>query len=210
MIASASRNLLSITTILPRSICCTSPEISSRIAVTTSVVLAIGVLLVLIQCESRVAQLSQAKGPFRTAARLENHGVLIRNGHDASPHPAHSCHLHVDVAADELCPMPMPTDRPLDAGARDFEHVAVAQRAFSVQPLLQRPADPAAGFDRDLPWRTVDSDLNERPVRRAADPKVGQIEAQRFEPAAEGLDETLSEHGKKSAGRTSPASRGGM
>ncbi|OLB50545.1 MAG: hypothetical protein AUI08_05305 [Gemmatimonadetes bacterium 13_2_20CM_2_65_7] len=76
--------------------------------------------------------------------------------------------------------------------------------------MLQRSADPAAVLDRDQPWRTVDSDLDERPVRRTADAKIGQIEAHRLEPAAEGLDETLSEHGKKSAGRTSPASRLGM
>jgi hypothetical protein len=42
--------------------------------------------------------------------------------------------------------------------------------------------------------------LDERPVRRAADAQVGQIEAQRFQPGPKGLDETLSKHGKKKRG----------
>jgi hypothetical protein len=39
--------------------------------------------------------------------------------------------------------------------------------------------------------------LDQRPVRRAADAEVGQIEAQRFQPDPKGLDETVGEHKKK-------------
>ena len=61
----------------------------------------------------------------------------------------------------------------------------------------QRPADTGAVLNGDGPWRAVDSDLDERAIRRAADAQVGQVEPQLRQPGPKGLDETLSEHEKK-------------
>ena len=93
--------------------------------------------------------------------------------------------------------MPVPAHGPFDPRARHLQHVAITKGTTGVEPLLQRPTDPAAVFDRDFPWRTVNADLNERPVRRTADAQVGQIEPHLLHAGSKGLDETFSEHKKK-------------
>jgi len=92
--------------------------------------------------------------------------------------------------------MPVPAHGPLDPRARHLQDIAIAQGAATIriEPLLEGSADPTAIVDRDVPWRTVNADLDERSVRRAADAQVGQVEPQRFQPGSEGLDKTLSEH----------------
>src|SRR2546422_8798932 len=190
----------------PRSSCFVF--VSSRIAETTSVAFAIYSPLVLIGDEPGVANLLDAKRALDTVFRSQDDRVLVRNRHNPCADPAHPRQFHPHIAAHELHPVTMPAHSPLDPRARHLQDIAIAQgaRSVRVEPLFERPADPAAVFDRDVPWRTVNADLDERSVRRPADAQVGQIEPQRFEPGSEGLDKTLSEHGKKSAGRTSPAS----
>src|SRR4051812_41863054 len=96
--------------------------------------------------------------------------------------------------------MPVPAHGSVDPRARHLQHVAMTEGtrpAVCVEPLFERPADSAAVFDRDVAGRTVDTDLDERSVRRPADSQVGQIEPQCFQPGSKGLDKTLSEHKKK-------------
>src|SRR5438105_13136614 len=82
--------------------------------------------------------------------------------------------------------------------------------AARIEPLLERAADPAAVFDRDVPRRTVNADLDERSVRRTADAQVGQVEPQCFEPGPKGLDKTLSEHEKKARAELRPLQDGNV
>src|SRR6266849_2523015 len=203
----------------PRSSCFVL--VSSRIAETTSVALAISVLspqssVFSIAAQARITDLVETVRPLGAALRRDHYRSLIRHRHDPGTYTTQTSDLYRHIPAHELHPVAMPTHGPLDPRARHLQDVAIAEGppppaapaapAVRVEPLLERPADPAAVFDRDVPWRTVNADLDERSVRRPADAQVGQIEPQRFEPGSEGLDKTLSEHGKKSAGRTSLAS----
>src|SRR6266496_313513 len=187
--------------------------VSSLIAETTSVVFAIirpQSSVIGLGDQPSVAGLIEAVRALGTTVRCQDHGILIRDSDDPCSDPSHPRQFHVHVAAYELRPMPVPAHGPLDPRARYLQDVAITQGTARIEPLFERSADPAAVFDRDVPWRTVNADLDERSVRRTADAQVGQIEPQCFQPGSEGLDKTLSEHGKKSAGRTSPASRWGM
>ena len=93
--------------------------------------------------------------------------------------------------------MAVPAHGPFDPRARHLQDIPIAQGTAYIEPLFERPTDLAAVFDRDVPWRTVNADLDERSIRRTADAQVGQIEPQCFEPGPKGLDKTLSEHKKK-------------
>src|SRR4051812_2918895 len=158
--------------------------VSSLIAETTSVVLAILVpqSSVVVGRQARIPHVRQSIFLLRSSLRLEDDRLCARYGHDARAHPPQSRQLRIDVAPHKAHPMAVPLQRPLDARARDLEHVAVAQGTTCIQPLFQCTAGTGAVLDRDVPWRTVDSDLNERSVRRAADAKVGEIEPQHFQP----------------------------
>src|SRR5207247_6170278 len=102
--------------------------------------------------------------------------------------------------------MPVPAHGPLDPRARHLQDIAIAQGAptIRIEPLLEGSADPTAIVYRDVPWRTVNADLDERSVRRTADAQVGQIEPQCVQPGSEGLDKTLSEHEKKARAELRP------
>src|SRR5256886_13558422 len=102
--------------------------------------------------------------------------------------------------------MPVPAHGPLDPRARHLQDIAIAQGAptIRIEPLLEGSADPTAIVDRDVPWRTVNADLDERSVRCTADAQVGQVEPQRVQPGSEGLDKTLSEHEKKARAELRP------
>src|SRR5437667_2948044 len=205
----ACRPSLSRSISSPRSSCFVL--VSSRIAETTSVALAISVLSPqssVLAGQASITDLVETVRPLGAALRRENDRSLIRHSHDPRTYPTQTSDLDLHIPAHELHPVAMPAHGPLDPRARHLQDIAIPQgaRSVRVEPLFECPADPAAVFDRDVPWRTVNADLDERSVRRPADAQVGQIEPQRFEPGSEGLDKTLSEHGKKSAGRTSPAS----
>ena len=106
--------------------------------------------------------------------------------------------------------MPVPAHGPLDPRARHLQDVAITQGTARIEPLFERSANPAAVFDRDVPWRTVNADLDERSVRRTADAQVGQVEPQCFEPGPKGLDKTLSEHEKKARAELRPLQDGNV
>src|SRR2546426_264523 len=187
--------------------------VSSRIAETTSVAFAISVLspqssVFSVAGQASITDVVETVRARGTALRRENYGLLIGHCHDPGTYTTQSSDLHLHIPAHELHPVAVPAHGPLNPPARHFQHIAITQGTARIQPLLERSADAAAVFDRDVPWRTVNADLDERPVRRTADAQVGQIEPQRLQPGPKGLDKTLSEHGKKSAGRTSPASGG--
>src|SRR2546426_3724411 len=203
----ACRPSLSRSISSPRSSCFVL--VSSRIAETTSVALAISVLspqssVFSFASQTGITDLFEPVRPLRAALRRENHRFLIRHRHDPGTDAAQSSDLHVHVAADELDPMAMPAHGPLDPRARHLQDIPIAQGTTRIEPLFERPADPAAVFDRDVPRRTVNADLDERSVRRTADAQVGQIEPQCFQPGPEGLDKTLSEHEKKERAELRP------
>src|SRR5439155_3868834 len=202
----ACRPSLSRSISSPRSSCFVL--VSSRIAETTSVAFAIPCpqsSVFGLGGQPGVAGLLEGVRALGATLRRQDHGILIGDSDDACSHPAHPRQLHIHVAAHELHPMAVPAHGPLDPRARHLQDIPIAQGTAHIKPLLERPTDPAAVFDRDVPWRTVNADLDERSVRRPADAQVGQIEPQRFEPGSEGLDMTLSAHAKISAGSTSPA-----
>src|SRR2546426_9036151 len=203
----ACRPSLSRSISSPRSSCFVL--VSSRIAETTSVAFAI-------RCpqssvfglggQPGVAGLVEAVRALGATLRCQDHGILIRDGDDSCSHAPHPRQLHVHVAAHELHPMAVPAHGPLDPRARHLQDIPLAEGAptVRVEPLFERAADPAAVFDRDVPRRTVNADLDERSVRRTADAQIGQIEPQCFEPGPEGLDKTLSEHEKKARAELRP------
>src|SRR6266436_3336028 len=209
----ACRPSLSRSISSPRSSCFVL--VSSRIAETTSVALAISVLspqssVFSFASQTGITDLVEPVRPLRAAVRRENHRFLIRHRHDPGTYAAQSSDLHVHVAADELDPMAMPAHGPLDPRARHLQDIPIAQGTARIEPLFERPADPAAVFDRDVPRRTVNADLDERSVRRTADAQVGQIEPQCFHPGPEGLDKTLSEHEKKARAELRPLQDGNV
>src|SRR6266436_4388276 len=183
----ACRPSLSRSISSPRSSCFVL--VSSRIAETTSVALAISVLspqssVFSFASQTGITDLVEPVRPLRAAVRRKNHRFLIRHRHDPGTYAAQSSDLHVHVAADELDPMAMPAHGPLDPRARHLQDIPITQGAATVrvEPLFDGSADPAAVFDRDVPRRTVNADLDERSVRRTADAQVGQIEPQCFHP----------------------------
>src|SRR3989449_1565915 len=203
----ACRPSLSRSISSPRSSCFVL--VSSRIAETTSVALAISVLspqssVFSFASQTGITDLFEPVRPLQAALRRENHCFLIRHRHDPGTYPAQSSDLHVHVAADELDPMAVPADGPPDPRARTHKDIPIAQGTTRIEPLFERPADTAAVFDRDVPRRTVNANLDERSVRRTADAQVGQIEPHCFQPGPEGLDKTLSEHEKKARAELRP------
>src|SRR5690349_5158080 len=93
----------------------------------------------------------------------------------------------------------MPAQRPLEPGTRHLEDVAVAERTIRIEPRLERAARRGTIVHGHPLRRSVplDAHLNKRPVRRAADLEVGQVQTQRRQPGPERLDETVGEHKKK-------------
>src|SRR6266540_561177 len=78
---------------------------------------------------------------------LEHHRLRCWDGHDTRAHPAHPCQFHIDLAAHELRPMPVPAHGPLDPRARHLQDITITQGTARIEPLFERSADPAAVFD---------------------------------------------------------------
>ena len=78
---------------------------------------------------------------------------------------------------------------------------AVPQASIRVEPGLQSPARGGAVGHRHGPRRVrrrpLDTHLDQRPVRRAADAKVSQLEPPLLHTDSKRLDEALGEHKKK-------------
>src|SRR5438093_998948 len=184
MMASASRNFASITTILPRSICWTSPDRSSPTLSVNS---------------SRI----RARSPSRTrwlmlyfaactAVRPNALRGICSSGtsaawtagarQDAGAHATQAGDRGLNLASDEAQPVAVPARRPVESRARDLEPVARPHGPTRVEPGFQRAARHRAVVHRHPPRlmrrRPFDAHLNERPSLRAADTEVGQFEAQ--------------------------------
>src|SRR6266581_1134784 len=199
----------------PRSSCLVL--VSSRIAETTSVALAIRNRFSVVGCCSPVggkpgvAYRRERQRPLCPTLKLQHHGGLVGHRDDAGPHPAQAFQPGSDRPAHEAHPVALPLERPLQPGARDLEEVAGPQGSSLVQPGLQGPARPGAIGDGHRPRRVTgrpfDAHLDQRPLRGAADAEVGQLQPQRVELGAERFLEAFGEHAKKSAGLTSPAAK---
>src|SRR5262245_31793220 len=150
----AWRPSFSSSIISPRSSC--FELVSSRIAETTSVVLAIRCVLSFSQkafgyrfqlplnSESGLANGCERQGDGLAAFRSQHHRRFIWHGFDAGPYPAHPFEPRGDLAAHEAHPMAVPLQGPLHPGTRDLELVAGAERPTLIQPGLEHPAGPGA------------------------------------------------------------------
>src|SRR6266849_1191478 len=186
--------------------------VSSRIADTTSVVFAISSFLAPmlasrspVHRQPRVADARQGHRPRLGAVGLQHHGPLVGHRHDSSAHPPEPRDGRLHLLANEPHPVAVPAQRPLEPRARYFEHVAAPERPVGVEPRLEDAARRGALRHAHAPGRELrprrrgplDAHLNERPMLRAADAEVGQLEPQRSQPGLKRVDEAVGEHKKK-------------